>query len=74
MMNETFKSRVEYIRKCCKAAQVSVKVHRYNYEPTIVDFRACTFDNEVFGARKYLSWVQRVSMQELKAFAQQYLQ
>lgn len=70
---KTFAIRVGYLRECSGAAELTVRVHRYNYEPPIVDIRACTFSGEVYNKRVYLSWLLRVSAQELHRFAGQYL-
>ena len=42
-------------------------------ELTVVDIRACTFCGEVYNVRVYLSWLLRISQQELRRFAGQYL-
>ena len=70
---KTFETRIGYLKECCGAAELTVRVHRYNYEPPIVDIRACTFCGEVYKKRVYLSWLMRVSAQELCRFAQRYL-
>jgi hypothetical protein len=70
---KTFEIRVGYLKECSGAAELTVRVHRYNYEPPIVDIRACTFCGEVYKKRVYLSWLMRVSAQELHRFAQRYL-
>ena len=70
---KTFALRVEYLKQCSGAAELTTRVHRYNYEPPIVDIRACTFCGEVYQKRVYLSWLLRVSTQELCRFAQRYL-
>lgn len=70
---KTFEIRIGYLKECCGAAELTVRVHRYNYEPPIVDIRACTFCGEVYNRRVYLSWLLRVSAQELCRFAQRYL-
>jgi hypothetical protein len=70
---KTFEIRVGYLKECCGAAELTVRVHRYNYEPPIVDIRACTFCGEVYNRRVYLSWLMRVSWQELGEFARRYL-
>ena len=70
---KTFENRVGYLKECCGAAELTVRVHRYNYEPPIVDIRACTFCGEVYKKRVYLSWLLRISQQELRRFAQRYL-
>ena len=53
--DKMFETRVRYLRNCCGAAELTVRVHRYNYEPPIVDIRACTFCGEVYKKRVYLS-------------------
>lgn len=65
--------RIQVLREISGAAELTVRVHRYNYEPPIVDIRACTFCGEVYKKRVYLSWLLRVSAQELHRFAQRYL-
>ena len=70
---KTFQTRIDYLKKCSGAAELTVRVHRYNYEPMIVDIRACTFCGEVYNYRVYLSWLMRVSAQELRKFATEYL-
>ena len=70
---KTFETRVGYLKECIGAAELTVRVHRCNYEPPIVDIRACTFCGEVYKKRVYLSWLMRVSAQELCRFAQRYL-
>lgn len=65
--------RIQVLREISGAAELTVRVHRYNYEPPIVDIRACTFCGEVYEKRVYLSWLMRVSAQELRRFAQRYL-
>ena len=65
--------RIQVLREISGAAELTVRVHRYNYEPPIVDIRACTFCGEVYKKRVYLSWLMRVSAQELRRFAQKYL-
>ena len=45
---KTFQIRIDYLKKCSGAAELTVRVHRYNYEPMIVDIRACTFCGEDF--------------------------
>lgn len=70
---KTFETRIGYLKECCGAAELTVRVHRYNYEPPIADIRACTFCGEVYNRRVYLSWLMRVSAQELCRFAQRYL-
>lgn len=65
--------RIQVLREISGAAELTVRVHRYNYEPPVVDIRACTFCGEVYNRRVYLSWLLRVSAQELCRFAQRYL-
>lgn len=70
---KTFETRVGYLKECCGASELTVRLQRFNSEPTVVDIRACTFCGEVYNVRVYLSWLLRVSAQELQAFAKQYL-
>lgn len=70
---KTFETRVGYLRECSGAAELTVRLQRFNSEPTVVDIRACTFCGEVYNVRVYLSWLMRVSAQELRRFAQRYL-
>lgn len=70
---KTFAIRVGYLRQCSGAAELAVRLQRFNSEPTVVDIRACTFCGEVYNKRVYLSWLLRVSTQELHRFAQRYL-
>lgn len=70
---KTFAIRVGYLRECSGAAELTVRLQRFNSEPTVVDIRACTFCGEVYNKRVYLSWLLRVSAQELCRFAQRYL-
>lgn len=65
--------RIQVLREISGAAELTVRVHRHNYEPTVVDIRACTFCGEVYNVRVYLSWLLRISQQELHRFAGQYL-
>lgn len=70
---KTFALRVEYLKQCSGAAELTFSLLRFNYEPMVVDIRACTFCGEVYNKRVYLSWLLRVSAQELHRFAGQYL-
>ena len=70
---KTYALRVEYLKQCSGAAELTFLLQRFSYEPVVVDIRACTFCGEVFCTRVYLSWLMRVSAQELQAFAKQYL-
>lgn len=70
---KTFAIRVGYLRECSGAAELTVRLQRFNSEPTVVDIRACTFCGEVYNVRVYLSWLLRISQQELHRFAGQYL-
>jgi hypothetical protein len=70
---KTFALRVEYLKQCSGAAELTFSLLRYNYEPMVVDIRTCTFCGEVYNKRVYLSWLMRVSWQELREFARSYL-
>lgn len=65
--------RIQVLREISGAAELAVRLQRFNSEPTVVDIRACTFSGEVYNKRVYLSWLLRVSAQELRRFAQRYL-
>lgn len=70
---KTFQTRIDYLKKCSGAAELTVRLQRFNSEPTVVDIRACTFCGEVYNYRVYLSWLMRVSAKELWKFATEYL-
>lgn len=70
---KTFAIRVGYLRECSGAAELTVRLQRFNSEPTVVDIRACTFCGEVYNYRVYLSWLMQVSAKELWKFATEYL-
>lgn len=65
--------RIQVLREISGAAELTVRLQRFNSEPTIVDIRACTYCGEVYNVRVYLSWLLRISQQELHRFAQRYL-
>lgn len=65
--------RIQVLREISGAAELTFSLLRFNYEPMVVEIRACTFCGEVFCTRVYLSWLMRVSAQELQAFTKQYL-
>ena len=70
---KTFEMIIEYIRECSGAAELTVRLLQFNCEPTVVDLKACTYCGEVFSKRVYLSYLMRVSPQELRRFAEHYL-
>lgn len=65
--------RIQVLREISGAAELTFSLLRFNYEPMVVEIRACTFCGEVYNKRVYLSWLMRVSAQELRRFAQRYL-
>lgn len=65
--------RISLLRRISGAAELSYVVFRINYEPSKVSIKVCTFDGEVLQKDVYLSWLLRISDQELKDFAQNYL-
>jgi hypothetical protein len=66
-------ARIALLRKISGAAELSYIVFRINYEPSKVSIKVCTFDGEVLQKDVYLSWLLRISDQELKDFTNNYL-
>lgn len=66
-------NKVALLRKISGAAELSYVVFRMNYEPSKVSIKVCTFDGEVLQKDVYLSWLLRISEQELIDFAHRYL-
>lgn len=72
-VKNSFELRKAEIQKISHACELTITLHRYNYEPQTVNIKACTFDGEVFNVRVYLSWLLRISSQELQHFVKRYL-
>lgn len=61
------------IRRFSGTAELTHQLYRIDYEPARVRLRSCTYCGEVFLVSVYLSWLLRISQQELREFARSYL-
>jgi hypothetical protein len=70
---EQIQNRIHFIKQITPAAELSYVRYRINSEPARIGFKVCTFDGEVYQASVYVSWLLRVSLDEIAEFAHEYL-
>jgi hypothetical protein len=66
-------SRISLLCKSSGAAELTHMTFRIDHEPPKVLLKVCTFDGESLQKAVYLSWLLRISEQELIDFAHRYL-